>query len=202
MKYLSLDIETTGLDKQNAQIIQVAVVVDDMVTPVEKLPRFVSFIDHELLRFEPYALEMHRRSGLLERYLAEKGKSSLNQVFEKLNGFLQEHYELTGKAKYNVAGKNVAGFDLPFIAAEMADQADIFLGKCSHRVIDPGTAFTDFYSDKSVVNLDDCKKRARVFSAPVSHDALDDALDVVNVVREIAANNRGRFIEAPYVTNT
>ncbi len=205
MKYISLDIETTGLDKNRCDILQVAVVIDDLSSPLEELPRFVAFVKHENLRFEPYALGMHIKSGLMARYLADREKASLDATFAKLLHFLDRHYPLaTSKDKYILAGKNLAGFDLPFIATANAgwstrpylggiDDAGTnthqFLARHSHRIIDPGTSFTDFFSDSTVADLKTCKERAGIDNGPVAHDAMDDALDVVRVVRRIAKIN-------------
>ncbi len=194
MKYISLDIETTGLNKNNCQVLQVAAVIDDFSSPIEELPRFVAFVNHENLKFEPYALNLHMKTGLLQRYLDDKDKVEFTWVIRKLEDFLKVHYPLAEKEKYNVAGKNVAGFDLPFLIAQngntMTPVKHQFLDKISHRIIDPGTSFTNFVSDKSVASLDVCKKRAGIISSPVTHDALDDALDVVQVVRQISIRNR------------
>ncbi len=203
MKYASLDIETTGLDKDKCQVLQIAVVVDDMVSSVEELPRFVAFIDHDNLCFEPYALGLHAKTGLIQRYLADKEKKSFDNVIAMLLHFMDRHYPLAGKEKYNLAGKNLQGFDIPFLrSAYRFDPRHIFidgakgwagsnidqlLNRVSHRVIDPGTTFTDFILDTGVPSLDVCKVRAGITNQPVTHDALDDALDVVRVVRHIAA---------------
>ncbi len=206
MKYISLDIETTGLHKGNCQVLQIAAVVDNFLSPIAELPRFAAFVNHENLQFEPYALNLHMKTGLLQRYLDDKAKVDFTWVIKNLVDFLNVHYPLAEKEKYNVAGKNLAGFDLPFLAAQnsntMTPSGGLmafnhgnavnwqFLNKINHRVIDPGTSFTNFGSDKGVVSLDTCKERAKVFTKAVTHDALDDALDVVAVVRKIAEHNK------------
>ena len=61
MKYVSIDIETTGLNPDKCQIIEFAAVVDDLQDqqPIEKLPKFQTYIRHESYTGEPYALAMH-----------------------------------------------------------------------------------------------------------------------------------------------
>lgn len=194
MRYVSLDIETTGLEKETCQVLQIAAVIDDLVTPVESLPHFSLFVEHENLIFEPYALKMHMKSGLLNRWFEDARKLSFDASMRKMTNFIRNNYPLGPKEKYNFAGKNLQGFDIPFLAGLSRLDDDTFLNDISHRVIDPSCGFTDFYSDSGVVNLDKAKARAGIMNGAVTHDALADALDVVRVVRQLAINNRGRFL--------
>lgn len=196
MKYASFDIETTGLDRMNCQILQVAVVIDDLKTSVDKLPKFTAFIGWDKLTFEPYALNLHIASGLLKKYFDTKDKRPFEKVMEELNAFMDLHYPIFGERdRRNFAGKNLASFDFPFIAANGSGgkAAGDFLRNIRHRIIDPAVFFTDFHHDESTASLDECKKRSGI-SSPVSHDALEDANDVVSVIRKIATFNCGRFI--------
>src|SRR6478752_4747812 len=171
MKYASLDIETTGIDKQNCQVIQIGVVIDDLMTPVHELPRFEAFINHDVLKFEPFALNLHLKTGLLSRYLEDKNKESFNAVALNLRLFFAKHYPLaTPKDKYYLAGKNLASFDVPFLRAGNDEMMNTLLNQCGHRVIDPATYFTDFINDKAPASLDDCKKRAGIGGGVVAHD--------------------------------
>lgn len=202
MKYISLDLETTGLDKDRHQIIQVAAVVDDLskFAPIEELPKFQAFVLWDRLEFNPFALKMHVKSGLLDRYFADTTKAGIDQVILALTTFLEQHYPIAEKEKYNVGGKNVAGFDIPFLRAVhkhafpgLNNHVKLLVDSFSHRVIDPAVFFTDFVNDKAPANLDLCKQRAGEVGT-VSHDALDDALDVVKVVRKIAKHNSCRWL--------
>lgn len=217
MKYLSLDIETTGLDKNNCQVLQIAAVVDDLsdlrsiATKTEDLPSFKAFIHWDNINFEPYALNLHAKTGFLTRYLEDKYKKRFDDVISDFEQFLIKHYPLASNESRNFAGKNLQGFDLPFLFANRArrDTRDSrwpiivdgvyspkedssFLNRIRHRVIDPSVFFTDFFSDKATASLDQCKQRAGL-EGEVSHDALDDARDVVNLVRHIAVHNKGIF---------
>ena len=202
MRYASLDIETTGLSRLTCGILQIAVVVDDLqdirsvAKPVESLPTFKRFIALGSLNFEPYALGMHMKSGLLNDYLADTTKKSFIQTLIDLDAFLKEHYPLGPKEKYNFAGKNLQGFDLPFIQQKHVETMVMnpieFLNKISHKVIDPAVFFTDLFYDKSPASLDQCKERAGL-EGGVTHDALDDCRDVINLVRHIALHNKDVF---------
>lgn len=73
----------------------------------------------------------------------------------------------------NVAGKNVAGFDIPFLPPTLTD-------RFRHRCIDPGSVFIDWKA-KSVPGSGDIAKKCG--SSNVSHDAYGDAIDVIRWLR-------------------
>ena len=61
MKYLSLDIETTGLDKEKCSIIQFAAVVEDTSNPLpyHELPKFVGYLYNPACHWEVGAMTMN-----------------------------------------------------------------------------------------------------------------------------------------------
>ena len=80
--------------------------------------------------------------------------------------------------KITVAGKNYSGFDKRFLEKLEGWNTINF----SHRVIDPSILYMDWDNDESLPNLDECLKRANI-NKTVSHNALDDAMDIVNLLR-------------------
>ena len=58
-KYVSIDIETTGLDPQTCQILEIGMVVEDWQTPIEDLPCLTFLVDPGIIVGEPYALQMN-----------------------------------------------------------------------------------------------------------------------------------------------
>jgi len=62
MKYISLDIETTGLNKNENQIVEVGAVLDDIgsTTPIEKLPKFRAVLLHGEMLMGSYCAKLHR----------------------------------------------------------------------------------------------------------------------------------------------
>jgi len=50
------------------------------------------------------------------------------------------------------------------------------------RVLDPAILFVDWKNDESLPSLTTCKQRAGI-SGIVTHDALDDAWDVIETLR-------------------
>src|SRR5690349_12095405 len=62
MKYVSIDLETTGLDPENCVILELAAIIEDTKTqlPREQCPIFHRYVDHgNRLAGEPYALVMN-----------------------------------------------------------------------------------------------------------------------------------------------
>ena len=209
MRYVSLDLETTGLEpKQPDRILQIAMVIEDNdhpEVPVEDLPRFSAIILPDIeVRGSPTALAMnswiliaiemfktkmnhkefmkrYRDLGVpdatLERAFIAKLDNifgSLEEVLEEADAWLDNYFGPKSKYKVNVAGKNVAGFDMMFLPVE-------FASRFRHRVIDPGSVFIDWSKDR----VDDSGEIARrtTGSLSVSHDALGDARDVITWLR-------------------
>ena len=50
------------------------------------------------------------------------------------------------------------------------------------RIIDPGILYTKWHEDETLPNLDTCLERCNIDST-VSHNAVEDALDVISVLR-------------------
>lgn len=183
MKYVSIDIETTGLDLINCDIIEFGAVLDDLSNPLplEQLPVFHTYFSKDKFLGEPYALSMHKEIFLriAERkegytYIsAEKLGNQFKQFLLK-NGYNLEKDRIT----INVAGKNFSSFDLQFLK----NKTDF----CKHvhpsaRVLDPAILYYE-RGDERLPGLSTCLKRAG-FEGNVSHCAIDDALDVVKLIR-------------------
>ena len=62
MKYLSIDIETTGLDRENCQILSVAAIVEDTQTklPLSEIPKFHVAIKRPSINGDMYAINLNR----------------------------------------------------------------------------------------------------------------------------------------------
>ena len=121
MKYVSIDIETTGLDTKNDQILMVAMIVEDTENklPREELPTFSCLVMHSdegaEQRYEgsPFALWLN---AWIFEALAKNDESKYKIYSQTawhgpaLN-FLNQHF---GPQKVVAAGKNVGSFDLQF----------------------------------------------------------------------------------------
>lgn len=191
MKYLAIDVETTGLDLDNDQLIEVGMVVDNLEhqIPLEELPRFHCYIRRQQYIGDPYALAMH--SKILHRIaVQEVGWQYLleESVKGEIEGFLTRHFKSSGTADYriNVAGKNYGSFDryflgrLPGVRKE-GGKLKICNWVLAARSFDPGS-FMWRPGDKELPNLKTCYERAGV-SGEVAHTAVEDCLGVVKLCR-------------------
>jgi oligoribonuclease len=232
MKYVSIDIETTGIDREKCEILSIGAVIEDTSNPnpIEELPRFHAAIrrrDRQGFYGEPVALTMN--AGLIalisqyEQCENQDEKNDLVQLtgiqfleeneiaiefyywlfsngafefdIQKLfNGHSKKH-PLYGtvpvigsnpqKAYLNVAGKNFATFDKIFLEKlpRWKQLIDV-----RNRILDPAILFVDWNEDKSLPGLDKCKQRAGI-DGIVTHNALEDAIDVVEILRTKYSNS-------------
>lgn len=180
MKYVSIDIETTGIDAKQDQILMASFVVEDTenIKPLRELPHFTFFLRHARYAGNAYALSLNSwiLKALSDPYKTEiNGHPIINdgayQWSYEVEGFIHQHF---GESKAVAAGKNVAGFDLPFFPESIQN---LFI----HRVIDPGSVFIDWDQNKpySLPQI----KGAMGMEDTVTHDAYDDAIDVIRVLR-------------------
>jgi len=103
-----------------------------------------------------------------------------SSMVEIVNG--KTYPALTTKMKpfhLNVAGKNFHSGDQTYIE-RLPRWKQVF--RIRHRHIDPSVLFADWKNDDSMPNLGVCKERAKV-DGIVTHDALEDAWDVVQLLR-------------------
>lgn len=193
MIYCSIDIETTGLDKKKCDIVQFAAVLDDLSNPqpLEKLPTFNAYFTSENFSGEPYALSMH--PAIFRKIAdAKKNKTDYDEDgshFMDINGlpyafrnFLTKNNipenPKTGSISLNIAGKNAAMFDLPFLKKKIKNWQNVWF---KHRVLDPAILYYE-PGDKELPDSKKCMERAGI-SGEVAHTALEDALAVVKLIR-------------------
>lgn len=199
MKFAGIDIETTGLNRDTDQVLQVAIVLEDTAKPdipVEDLPTFEALICHERLSGAPFALNMNREivellatasPGPVDfrgRRVEAFGRKS-EVVFAAIE-WLQAHYTNGGPLemprKFVAAGKNAGGFDLPFMGTD-------FQKRFHHRVIDVGSvalgANRDFWLQDRPPGMRELHE-----GVEATHDALEDARDVIRLLRKLTHNYR------------
>lgn len=200
MKYLSIDIETTGLNPEKHQMIEFAAVLEDtsLDIPVDKLPYFNCLIKHHTYSFNEFTLNMHTENGLIKKLIeskvttcafkhAEEHQANLviNNIYRLSPLFLywlNERGLDTDVDKIVVAGKNFYGFDFGFLKSYLDGQL-----KLSHRAIDPAVFFIRD-EDEAPPNLAKCMERAGIEFKGSYHTALTDALAIVELTRK-ALNN-------------
>lgn len=183
MRIASVDIESTGLNPEYCQVIEIGIVLDDLDNqlPLDQLPRFHCYVDHHVFRGDPFALSMH---PVILRRIAEKEPPYLylppKGVAKAVRKFLDDHgYVREDGKKLNVAGKNFGTFDWPFLKALPDFDQKV---KIAHRIIDPSILFWR-KGDENLPGTDECYKRAGITRNPNAHTAIEDCLGVIELVR-------------------
>lgn len=191
MKFVSIDIETLGLDSEKCDLIEFGAVTYDLDNPknFNNLPTFHAYIypKENQYKGQPYAMSMH--PAILRR-IAEKmedkeahpeytfiSESSLGFLFKKFlvsDGFIADD---NGRVTINVAGKNFMGFDNLFLRKIPKFSKHIGIRS---RVLDPAILYYK-EGDKALPSLSLCLKRAGLDSN-VAHTAVADAIDVVKIL--------------------
>ncbi len=188
--YLSIDLETTGLDPSYCQILEIGAVWDDWQSKIEDLPRFHCYVVHEQVVGEYFALSMPSNQKILERIAKRYAPENREYSFFTPAQAMQELVAFTIARRYDAikygdtfpklitAGKNFASFDDRFLMT-LPGYKDL---QRHHRCVDPGMRFWDPRIDKVPPDTKTCLQRAGILTE-VAHDAISDALDVIRLVR-------------------
>lgn len=187
VRYVSIDIETLGLNIQKCDVIEFGAVIETMeiddkgvmfMPILHELPTFQCYFtkDDNLYVGEPYAMWMNQE--ILKRIADRRPGFTympIDMLDECFATWLHEH-DMEGRIV--IAGKNVQGFDLPFL--QRFGFGKMF--KMDHRVIDPGTLFFDPKLDDVPPSLGTCLLRSG-FEPMVKHTAVEDSFDVIRCMR-------------------
>lgn len=209
--YCAVDCETSGLDKKKHQVLELAVVLDDLSQEVSKenldeyisnLPVFHCYIKHKTIVGDPYAIAMHNRIFNIiskeelstikysldpieqQEYYKKYMVLDLEDIHKELFYFFKVHGLLNNTTKIVAAGKNLASFDIPFLENTVPGfdpDKGGNLFKFHHRIIDIGNYYLD-KTDKVPPDLQTCLKRAGL-EGTVTHRAVDDAIDCIRALK-------------------
>ena len=219
MKFVSIDIETSGLDPEKHKVLSIGAIIEDTETklPYEECPKFNAIVLQNEIVGSPRAITMNKEIiSMIGEYLEgdDETKQNLqthsNYLFLDKDDVVKEFYWWLEKNGYfqsnnsngyvilndsymqpvingntkpitiNVAGKNFGTFDKLFLQQLPWWQKLI---RTRQRVLDPAILMVDWKNDNSLPNLTTCKERAGV-SGIVTHNALEDAWDVIEVLRK------------------
>ena len=216
MIYVSIDIETSGLDHEKHKVLSIGAIIEDTEKklPYEECPKFNAIVLQNEIIGSPRAITMN--GGIIQMvgeylegtdetkhlmqthsdysfyhedevtkefymFLWCNGFSLLDSQSTHVNGKLTPIID--GKTKpitLNVAGKNFGTFDKLFLQELPWWQKLI---RTRQRVLDPAILMVDWKNDNSLPNLTTCKERADI-QGVVTHNALEDAWDVIEVLRK------------------
>ncbi len=165
--YFSIDIETTGLDIERARLVELAIVYDDLNSKIEDLPRLQLLAKPKIDYCEFYAMGMNI---YLLKLLSETENFSEALFQDQIDRF----FSIQNPAEIILAGKNLASFDLPILKNN-----GYKLPKYSHRIMDVGSMYYSKFGYVPSLNEINTLIKYR----PVSHRALEDALNVVVAIR-------------------
>jgi len=224
MKYVSIDIETSGLDKEKCQILEVGAIIEDTKNPLpfDEIPKYTCIIGWDEIIGEVFALDMNARIIKILANLKSIKDKSEKEIFRKANNIIHPndvgphlYYFLyvngmipemnsdgtllsggyaqtwngqmvpminsaTNPVKIYAAGKNFNSFDAIFLN-KLPRFADLI--QFHHRALDPAILYFDWDTDVDIPSLETCKIRAKLQNTTVSHNALQDAWDIIQVLR-------------------
>lgn len=190
MRYVSLDLETSGSDPLRHQVLELAAVVEDTrrtaATPLAELPSFRRALRHAEICGTAGALALNAR--LLEE-LADKSKTDAPDIcrpeevlpllreFLLANGFKPDKKD---RVSFTIAGKNVGVFDIPFLR-QLPGWGTLV--RAEPAVLDPAAFYLNWHKDSRLPSMLICQARAGDAAPHVAHEALADALEVVRLLR-------------------
>ena len=225
MIYVSIDIETSGLNHDMNHVLSIGAIIEDTTKklPYEELPKFNAIVLQKNIQGSPRAITMNQTIiSLMGLYLEsnEEDKAKLRMMedaqfcgykFYEEEEVVKEFYiwldsnglghGLTNSGGYaevvdgvhrpmingatkpitlNVAGKNFGTFDKLFLQELPWWQKLI---RTRQRILDPAILCTDWTNDISLPSLTTCKERMKV-EGIVTHNALEDAWDVIEILRK------------------
>ena len=187
MRYVSIDLETTGTRPDRHQIIEFGAIIENthQTTELQNLPRFKRIFKHGEYTGQAFAFNLNAR--IFQELVNPTGAAAICQAEELApqfkrflvnNGFEPEE---NGCIYIQVAGKNFGSFDLLFLR-QLPNWGDHI--RISHKILDPVMYYINYETDESLPSLEECKRRAGFEDPSVSHDALADAQDVVRLLRQ------------------
>lgn len=188
MKYIALDLETCGLDTDKDSVLQIVAIFDDLSNPLDlqDLPKFEVFIDDGFIHGNAYAINMHIKSGLWQRWL-NSPKVAFEKAISDLCRFIGT--VSSSKERINLAGKNIGKFDFHCLRRS-PHFFNYVNNNCSHRFIDPSENFFDYNRDVHKPDLKECKRRAGLEDIGMAHDAMVDCLDIVRLIRYVSNSKK------------
>lgn len=186
MRYISLDLETTGGKPQRHQILELAAVVEDTkrLRPLADLPVFRRAIRHAEYVGTAGALALNAR--LLEELARKEPNPEIcppDELLPQLREFLLTQGFKTDKhdcVAVTMAGKNIASFDLGFLR-ELPGYGTLV--RAEPAMLDPAAFYLNWKKDSRLPTMSICKARAKFEDDTVAHEAVADALDVIQLLR-------------------
>lgn len=194
MRLLAFDLETTGLDADTCQVLQMAACCFESDTGTI-LGEFEVACSHEVYRGDAFSLVMnnnllkridaHSRLKTQARTISRNGDVlPIDRAWLGMRTFIRKWFP-AGDA--TAVGFNVGSFDLAFANKKMEDNP------FSHRTIEMGTLLMGMLGQSTPVPSDEAFKFFKL--GPVPHDAIADCKGTVKIYTAWANAMRKREIQ-------
>jgi oligoribonuclease (3'-5' exoribonuclease) len=180
----------TGLNPQEHNLLEIGAIVEDTEKKLslEECPKFHCLVWRDNYFGTPAALAMNAEvlKEIAEAERDENGQLvSPSGITVLREGEVAKYFKLFLKNNnielpYTAAGKNFGGFDAQFL-----QKLPHFMEMCRfrHTILDPGPMFMNFKTDYAVPSTGECKARAKIYTPDYTHRAIDDAWDVILMLR-------------------
>jgi hypothetical protein len=207
--YVSLDVETTGLDPVNDTLLSIGMVFDDgrPDTKIDMMPKvhlgirldemppgndYALNLNKDLISYLMGNVENNEAHDILRKDLQVGSKGdTLGEVMhfiDHANKIVKDWDEANGVDRpenIQLLTKNGEKLDIPFMTNFFANgttvKTDWFRNLISHRGMDVGPMYVPRYGKN--VSLSQINKDLGI--RPVTHNALQDAIDNVKALREL-----------------
>lgn len=178
MKYISIDIETTGLDPEKNNILEFAAVMDyDSSVTVENLPYIQYYIHHDLLCVSPSNLKF-LGVDYYQKWMDSKQCHLSYAIGDLLRGFK----DLALPERTPIAGMNYPSFDHQFLLKDDTYKA-VHSKYFGHRYLSPAMFYLKA-DDETIPGTEElCRRSGVKYNRDEAHDALYDARLVVQLIR-------------------
>lgn len=212
MKYVSIDLETTGLNENQDSILEFGAIIEDTAKqlPYEELPKFHALCVQKRIEGEPFALAMNSKvlQEICDQTKAAEFQYAVRRQFEQkadapdgggeplISPLPQPYYLTPGNlleyfarfiAANNLQHKPLIGAGKNFAGFDLQFIKRLegfeYLTKFHYRHIDVGTMYIDWESDEIIPGTEECKRRAGLSDVTVKHRVLADAWDTIQLIR-------------------
>lgn len=183
--FIGIDIETTGLDPEAGHILEVAVVRFDHELKEQGRAQLLCVDEQAVakvaaLDLDPFILEMHGKSGLLDEINeAEWDATVARESYKGLCDIVASWHEMLG-GKQPMLGSSVH-FDRAWLKIHMPELEALF----SHRNID-ASSLREY---AKVVDPDKYAELEKTLERQANHRAEDDVMASAELLKVLGAHS-------------
>ncbi len=208
MRYVSINIETTGGDVDYCQVLSIDAIIDDLEVQksFDMLPRFHAYLSYPRIMGSPRALarnsnilkklsevafpmtleDIRKRPAGPQKYIdiVIDGRSTIPAIvfrnFLKDNGYnMSSDVDDRGRICIIPAGKDFAFFGRRFLESLPGLSEQVSMGHCC---LDPSILYVE-PNDTEIPSLSQCIDRSGEYPRQI-HNTLDDTLSVIKLLRK------------------